>query len=374
MAALVDATAAVFADWKLTPTALLELLVNRVAPEIYTDHRVADGGLLVWTEDERRRVIRRERLTEVEAQSRDAVVGAFARVLPAGWCVVAARPLSKAHPDFDLYLALGPAVAPRFLAALGVRARRVLLRLPRAARAKEAAMGMRKRTTDAPAERRACIEGVAVQSTNPPAGARRVDALQARFGWLPPEYREFLLELNGGKPAAPRFRVGNGWSRIHYFYGLGTGFAYSDIEDGLVTFAGRIPERMIPVAADPGGNQLLLSLAGEDRGVVYFWDHEEEYRNEDEPERMLNVRRVAGSFADLVRGLTPAPDAMAAPADGRAVQRREPTSKRGPAAGRKRSAREAAPSARESPRARGGARGQAKLAGAQRQPKRGGAK
>src|SRR5262249_34028764 len=40
------------------------------------------------------------------------------------------------------------------------------------------------------------------------------------------------------------------------------------------TYRGRIPEHAIPVASDPGGNLLVLSLGGDDRGQVYSWDHE----------------------------------------------------------------------------------------------------
>jgi hypothetical protein len=95
---------------------------------------------------------------------------------------------------------------------------------------------------------------------------------------LPPAYRAFVMRFgqfafdrgvycpSKGSPCGDRFRL----SRI---YGLRPAKA-NTLASALKTYRGRIPDHTIPVACDPGGNQLVLSLGGDDREHVYSWDHE----------------------------------------------------------------------------------------------------
>jgi hypothetical protein len=62
--------------------------------------------------------------------------------------------------------------------------------------------------------------------------------------------------------------------------------------------SGRWPSRLLSIAIDDGGNRFLLSLGPPDFGAIYYWDHEEEAEEDEEPTE-LNLYHVAGSFAEF---------------------------------------------------------------------------
>lgn len=100
---------------------------------------------------------------------------------------------------------------------------------------------------------------------------------------LPTTYRAFLLQHNGGTPEPSTYcrkRSKEPSEVCRYFYGLQSGRSYAEMEDALENCWGRdearIPRRLLPIAEDPFGNLICLSLRGEDVGKVYFWHHEEE--------------------------------------------------------------------------------------------------
>ncbi len=93
---------------------------------------------------------------------------------------------------------------------------------------------------------------------------------------LPAEYRNFLLMHNGGKPVPFDFQLGSeGPDSIHHVYGLNTK-NHSDLRNIIDCFKGRIPRQILPIADDPGGNQICIGISGKHRGRIYFWDHEKE--------------------------------------------------------------------------------------------------
>jgi hypothetical protein len=74
----------------------------------------------------------------------------------------------------------------------------------------------------------------------------------------------------------------------------------------------RIPDALIWIHDDPFGNAICLGVAGEHRGRIYFWHHE----NEPDPdgwdgavETAGNVTLIANSFTDYVAGLHELADA-----------------------------------------------------------------
>jgi hypothetical protein len=68
--------------------------------------------------------------------------------------------------------------------------------------------------------------------------------------------------------------------------------------------AGRIPKEMLPIAADAGGNLVLLAIAGPQSGKVFFWDHDIEGLV-DNPSAMENLSLVADSFERFCDELEP---------------------------------------------------------------------
>ncbi len=114
---------------------------------------------------------------------------------------------------------------------------------------------------------------------------------------LPKQYRNFLLEQNGGRPDLPDFIVPNwGESVANTFYGVGIGGLY-DLDAVLYRLDDVIPiDRVIPIADDPGGNQICLGIRSEYFGKIYFWVHDE--MDEDEVRPLIEV---APSFEAFVK-------------------------------------------------------------------------
>ena len=90
---------------------------------------------------------------------------------------------------------------------------------------------------------------------------------------LPPDYRRFLLEHNGGRPET-EFWVDPPGVSIDNFFSLGKRGLDSvyDLEWNRRTLG--LSSAYLPIATDAGGNALALCLIGDDAGAVYFWDHE----------------------------------------------------------------------------------------------------
>lgn len=61
---------------------------------------------------------------------------------------------------------------------------------------------------------------------------------------------------------------------------------------------------------DPFGNAICLGISGNERGKVYFWDHEMEPDDDWDGrlETAGNVQLIADSFTEFVAGLAPNDD------------------------------------------------------------------
>jgi hypothetical protein len=126
-------------------------------------------------------------------------------------------------------------------------------------------------------------------------------------GALPEDYRTFLKNENGGRPAATffRFKVKDGReedSNVHYFYALYEG-RIGNLEKTFGLLRGRIPPDYLAIATDAFGNMILLKIATANPGKIYFWDHEKE---EDVP-TLRNMSPIANSFTEFVEGLKMGP-------------------------------------------------------------------
>ncbi len=149
---------------------------------------------------------------------------------------------------------------------------------------------------------------IELTDTHGPLDERRIAELEERFGArLPEDYRRFLLQHNGGRPDPADFRLADRQgaytdSRVEAFLSVYDG-EHFNFEKVLACFKGpepRIPANLVPIARDPFGNLICLSIAGPDGGTVYFWDHERE--SEGEP-TYDNVDRIADSFGEFLAAL-----------------------------------------------------------------------
>jgi hypothetical protein len=130
---------------------------------------------------------------------------------------------------------------------------------------------------------------------------------------LPDNYITWLIKYNGGRSKKDGCdfidqRDSDG-TLISDFYALKYGPDYDELYDSYETFLDRIPKELIPIACDPGGNQICLGVReGKYYGKIYFWNHENEAAIWDLPDDVEtpwwdNVYLVANSFEEFINKL-----------------------------------------------------------------------
>lgn len=132
-----------------------------------------------------------------------------------------------------------------------------------------------------------------------PASDARIADLEQRLGRRTPDaYRDYLRRHDGGY-------LEDNSQAVSTVFGLGAELpGYASMWSRLDTYAGRVPEWLLPVANDAYGNLYCLSLRDTDHGSVWLWDHEEE-ADEDEPPTEDNLTRVAESWPGFLDSLQP---------------------------------------------------------------------
>jgi hypothetical protein len=108
---------------------------------------------------------------------------------------------------------------------------------------------------------------------------------------LPSDYRAFLLKYGGGVPE-PNHLPGVTDVGISLFFSA---------EDLLVqkdAYRNRVPDGLLPIADSEGGNLVCVSLNPRDFGSIYFWDHELEAEEGEEP-TYDNLSKVASGFSEF---------------------------------------------------------------------------
>lgn len=125
---------------------------------------------------------------------------------------------------------------------------------------------------------------------------------------LPEEYIKFLKKYNGGRlekedtyPMIEEIDIGYQEEGIEYFFGLNVAKG-NDLKEQVLIFKGRIPHNFIPIGDAPCGNLVCLAVLGENYGKVYYWDHNEEAEDGEEPSND-NVYLIANSFEEFINSL-----------------------------------------------------------------------
>jgi hypothetical protein len=139
----------------------------------------------------------------------------------------------------------------------------------------------------------------------------QIRAFEQAFGYpLPDDYRQFLLDVNGGRTDR---------ANREFAYGVVNRlFSLDDIDDDERDLATRaneerasLPSRdLLFIGHDDGGNSLLLALAGEHRGEVWYMLTDDDARPDGANPRVLwhdrrDMRKVADSFEQFMRALRP---------------------------------------------------------------------
>lgn len=125
---------------------------------------------------------------------------------------------------------------------------------------------------------------------------KRLWSFEKKIGTrLPEEYRHFLIHHNGGKPSPCDFKISEteGEDSLHHFYGLHDGPLYLSLEEAYENHKYRVPSTMISFADDPAGNALCIGIGADNKGKIFFWDHEAED----------NLTEVSKSFSLFLESL-----------------------------------------------------------------------
>lgn len=133
-------------------------------------------------------------------------------------------------------------------------------------------------------------------------------ALENKLGiTLPKDYRDFIFHYNGGQPESCVFNYKGvdgfeSQSVINWFHAIYDG-EENNFESTYLFYTenGRIPQNIAPIASDPGDNMICMSLSGNDRGMIYFWDHELETSYSG----VKNLALLSNSFSDFLALLQP---------------------------------------------------------------------
>ncbi len=127
------------------------------------------------------------------------------------------------------------------------------------------------------------------------------------LGRLPPDYRAFLRDCNGGQPSEPCLVAvpglpGGGEADVQLFYGWETPLRTSDLRWALDAYIGRIPVGSMPIACDSGGGVFCIILKGPAAGSVVFCDMGNLAYN---PDGAGGIHHIAATFRGFVTALAP---------------------------------------------------------------------
>ena len=95
--------------------------------------------------------------------------------------------------------------------------------------------------------------------------------LEAKYGIsIPNQYKEFLIDYNGGDTPQTKFKVGKISSDIRGFYGIGS----VKLSLNNINLDKWIEQDLIPIACDSFGNYIVINIGETLYGKIFFCDHE----------------------------------------------------------------------------------------------------
>jgi hypothetical protein len=122
---------------------------------------------------------------------------------------------------------------------------------------------------------------IEIRDQRPPVSAERLAVAEARLAAIgtriPPSYKAFLVQQDGGKPVRNLFsfrqhdRDQDDFVRL--FYGIAES-PNGDLVSTAETARDNLPADVLPIATDNFGNLILLDGRDGHDGPVLFWDHE----------------------------------------------------------------------------------------------------
>lgn len=150
---------------------------------------------------------------------------------------------------------------------------------------------------------------IKMSEQNPKTDALAISSFEGLIGRrLPKTYRDFLLELNGGRPEFPMFPIkgfaNNPLGGLNDLYGLGVQQPATDLLEEYERFRGRTPDGILLFGRTDTGDYLCLDLR-KDTDRVAFWDHRHHWGTGEW--RESDLYHVADSFEEFLAALKPNP-------------------------------------------------------------------
>lgn len=110
---------------------------------------------------------------------------------------------------------------------------------------------------------------------------------------LDEQYRSFLVNYNGGDTPKTMVRINGISSDLRYLFGIGV---ENDIEDYMQSLKWE-NKQCLPIGADSFGNYYVIGISDENKGVIYFSDHEKGF----------GLTKIADSFSKFLAKCKSAP-------------------------------------------------------------------
>ncbi len=137
---------------------------------------------------------------------------------------------------------------------------------------------------------------------------------QEFFGFtLPGAYRSFLAATNGGKPKSPAVHTALGFVADQRLFGLQREDANEDLVFGNERLGDRFTADFLAVGNVQGG-MLVLKVAGQDAGSVWFWDNDDPRDHDSQTPATICrdlLYRCGEDFNDFARNLSAVPEEIA---------------------------------------------------------------
>lgn len=113
------------------------------------------------------------------------------------------------------------------------------------------------------------IKWPVMEERGPEVSATDISAFEKKFGFpLTDDYREFLLDINGGRTADTHCVFSAGV--LNHLFSLNDPDEAVDLETRALRARKDLPGRdLLMVGHDDGGGRILISLAGSHRGEVW---------------------------------------------------------------------------------------------------------
>ncbi|MDQ1143852.1 hypothetical protein QE429_000679 [Bacillus sp. SORGH_AS 510] len=146
---------------------------------------------------------------------------------------------------------------------------------------------------------------IPIRPNNKKLDNKKLADYQDMIGYkLPQKYIDFLREYNGGDPDENIIELLNGEISsvaITDFFGIDV-MKINDLVANFKVYKDRIPKGYIPIARTEGGN--IVCLAG-DNGHLFFWDHENEFQNDDiENKKLLPLANNFENLLQMMKSVT----------------------------------------------------------------------